>query len=203
MKNEKEIFELYVDLQSVMNAPFIQDGFVYATNGQVLIRTAKSETNGTYAHSQTPKCSSVFIYTNKELVITARELEKLLSEVEQEEETRKVGEDIECRECKGTGEVTWEYERWTKEDECPVCDGSGYSSQAKYVPTGKMIPNMYAPIHIGDKTFKSQYVITLLKTMNLMGVSSVVMKYNEGEPYEQVVFNFNINTDVLIMPYVN
>ena len=205
MKNEKQVFELYVSndkLRPVMNAPFIQNGCVCATNGHALIRVAKSETKEEYAHSAKPNCNAVFLKTKKEEVITFKRLEELLAEVEQVEETKQVGKSIECEECEGTGEVSWEYKRWTENDECPVCDGSGYSSEVKHIPTGKMIPNPQEAILLGDKTFRAGYVSVLAKTMELMEIYSVVMKYNEKKPYEQAVFNFNINTDVLLMPYV-
>jgi len=53
------------------------------------------------------------------------------------EEKVKKGEDVKCKECSGSGQVEWEYKTYTKDDDCPICNGDGYEYQAPYFKTGK------------------------------------------------------------------
>ena len=205
MKNEKEIFDLFVDANNMrpfFTAPFSQNGYVCASDGIALIRVDNRVIEGEYPLYEKTDCSRFFVETKKEVEITVQQLEKLLSEVELIEEFVEEGADIECEECEGSGEVVWEYKRWEHEDDCPLCDGSGYISRKRSVPTGKKIPDMSAKICLGDKKLKAHYIDTLVKTMELTGMRSVIMKYNEGKPYEQALFAFNGNVDVLLMPYL-
>jgi hypothetical protein len=77
---------------------------------------------------------------------------------------------------------------------------SGYSSREKEEPTGKMIFDRHASVRLGDRTFASGYLQTIVKTMELLGIHKVVMKYNENRPAEQAIFNLNPQMDVLLMP---
>lgn len=204
MENESKIFDMYVGcdkIRPVFNTPFAQGEYVYASDGHILIRVMRCATNGSYNHSDKPGCSILFIETREELPITIQQLEKLISGVEKVEETKTVGEDIECKECEGFGVVEWEYEEWTKDFDCPACDGSGYSSESKKVPTGRMIPDPYAVIKLGCKTFMAEYIHTIAKTLEFLGINEIKMRYNSVSPHEQVVFNFSKEIDVLLMPY--
>jgi hypothetical protein len=205
MKNEKQLFDMYVstdELHPVLTAPFIQNGYVYASDSRILIRVRESAVKEAYPHSQNPKnISSNFMETRKEKTITLIQLERLLSKVEEVEEIKKIGENINCEECAGGGCVTWEYKHWERKDYCPVCDGEGYTSKVKEVSTGRMIPNPYAAIKLGDKTFRVRYIQTIVNTMKLLEIHKITMQYNGNSPFEQAVFNFNADIDVILMTY--
>jgi hypothetical protein len=205
MKNEKQLFDMYVDAgdgRPVLRTPFTQNGYVFASDRRILIRIRESAVKGAYPHSQNPKNpSSFFMETRKEKTITLKQLERLLSKVERVEEVKKIGENIKCEECAGDGEVTWEYKHWERKDYCPACDGEGYTGEIKEVSTGRMIPNPYAAIKLGDKTFRARYIQTIVKTMKLLEIHKITMQYNGNSPFEQAIFNFNADIDVILMTY--
>lgn len=199
MKNESEILCLYIDENAdreIIKHPFTQDGYVYATDSHILIRVNKNIVEGEYQQQEKPGCSHLFINTRKELVINIELLEKLLSNIERVEEEKTVGEDIVCDECRGEGQVLWEYKRFEEYFDCPKCDGSGHSIESKNVPTGKMIPDPDALIELGGKTFSVKYISILIKTMELLGIYTVIMHYNDT-PHEQVIFNFRMDISVV------
>jgi hypothetical protein len=203
MKNEKEVLEMYTDedhLRPVFKTPFAQNGYVYATDGKILIRVPESAVGEAYPHAEKPNASAVFIDTGKEASVTIRQLKKMLAKVKPIEEVHTVGKDVECEECRGFWEVTWSYERWEKDFECPVCNGSGYSSRKEEAPTGKMILDKLAPVRLVDRLFRAGYLQTIVKTMELLGIHKVVMKYNENRDAEQAIFNLNPQVDVVLMP---
>jgi hypothetical protein len=204
MKNESKVFGMYTAddaLRPALKAPFTQNGYVYASDGVILIRVREGAVKEAYPHSEKIGCSKLFnVAAEKEEAVTARQLKKLLAEVELVEETHTVGENIKCEVCSGSGEVYWQYEDWEKEDDCPACSGSGYARKEKKIPTGKMITNESALVKLGGKTFRVRYIRVIAETMALLGVATVAMRYSEIEPYRQSIFNFSSDVDVLLMP---
>lgn len=201
MKNEKEILRMYVGsdkLQPYCLNPFIQKGYAVATNFHILIRVKEDVIDHQYDYYEKPNIQSVFPETREEKVLNLKDINNLLSEVENIPEEIKVGEDVECPECEGSGTVTWDYKRYSEEFDCPVCNGTGYSSYAKYVPTGKIIPNPNEFVLICGKRFRVKYISILKKTMELMDIAQIVMKYND-RPFEAAIFYFDENTEVLLM----
>jgi hypothetical protein len=203
MKDEQKILDMYVardDLRPVLQAPFTQGGYVYATDARILIRIRESVVTGSYPVAENPNNSRFFIETNREETITIQQLEELLSRVEMIEETHVVGKSVTCEECGGSGLVYWEHGRYEKEDDCPACDGSGYSQQERKVITGNMTLNKLAPVKLGGRTFSAGYIQTIVQTMELLGIHEIAMRYNEYNEMKQVIFNFSPDVDVILMP---
>jgi hypothetical protein len=203
MKNEKELLDMYVspdNVYPVLCAPFAQDEYVYASDAHACLRVRESAVENQYPASKTPCCSRIFIATNRETIVTMQQLEKLLAGVKRVEETRVVNERIECEECGGSGKVCWGYGDWERKFDCPACDGEGYVEREDLIPTGKMLLDEFTPVKLGDRIFASGYIQTIMKTMELLEVHAVTMRYNEHAEKEQVVFNFSPDVDVLLMP---
>jgi hypothetical protein len=203
MKNEKTLLDMYVspdDVHPVLRAPFAQYENVYASDAHACIRVRKSVVENQYPASKTPNCSCIFIDTNREKTVTMQQLEKLLAGVERVEETRVVNERIECEECGGSGKVCWEYGEWERKFDCPKCNGEGYVEREDLIPTGKMLLDKFTPVKLGDRMFASGHIQTIMKTMELLEIHAVAMRYNEHAEKEQVVFNFSPDVDVLLMP---
>jgi hypothetical protein len=202
MKNERKVFGLYAEKteeRKLLKCPFIQNGYVYASDGYILIRVRESAVKRAYKSSNLLGCSSLFTETDGEESITLDRLKTLLSAVKKVEETKTVGENIECEECGGSGEVEWEYNSYTRVDECPVCGGSGYSKMKRQVPTGKIIADPCALINLGDKTFAAKYIEIIAQTMGLLKVNKVTMLHNASRPHEKAVFKFNEDVDALLV----
>ncbi|MDR1022887.1 MAG: hypothetical protein LBL94_06425 [Prevotellaceae bacterium] len=205
MKNESKVFGMYAAgshaIRQEFGAPFTQNGYVYATDERILIRVRESAAKGAYTHSEKYGCAKLFnVAAEQEEVISARQLKKLLSEVELVEETHTVSETIKCEVCGGYGEVHWEYESWGKDDDCPACSGSGYTHKEKKIPAGKMITNESALVKLGNKTFTLRYIRVIAETMKLLGIATITMRYSESEPSRQAIFSFSPDVDVLLMP---
>ncbi|HEX4888562.1 MAG TPA: hypothetical protein VFV37_10995 [Luteibaculaceae bacterium] len=64
---------------------------------------------------------------------------------------------FECEECGGRGEVDWKYNGFTKQMNCPVCEGDAYHE----VKTGKQIPDKYYAIKIKDHAMSAKYLAML------------------------------------------
>lgn len=200
MKNEKEILEMYVGRR--YPNPIKQREYVFATDGHILIKINESDIEGEYVSSDKPNAEYVLIETRNSKTLSIGFIDKLLSDVEKVEDVKYIGEDVECKECNGEGTVLWEYMSYTKEFDCPVCNGTGYESYKKEVPTGKMIPAPEEIVLICGKRFKVRYLSILKRTMELMDITEITMRYN-NVPLEQALFCFGENTEVLLMPCRN
>ena len=121
-----------------MHNPFIQDGYVIATDGTILIRLNKSLVNIELQEQDSPKCQGLFMPRKDVGFISLDSVKSLLS-VPFIEETIEVDETKECTKCDGGGTVEWEFERWTKYLDCPVCYGEGFTESVFEKATGAMI----------------------------------------------------------------
>lgn len=194
-------FTINDDSRPNFKEPFTQNGNIYSTNGQILIRIKGINLSG-YKELEEPNCDSAFIDTKLSDSLKLEQLEHLLSEVEYIDEIKEIGSDVECKECQGEGFVEWEYDRWTKYFECPVCDGEGFVERVIDIKTGNVIKNPEAVIPIVGKYLYLKYLDLLYQTMIVFDTNVITIKYNKKE-FEQAIFCINDNVDVLIMPCVN
>ncbi len=118
-------------LRPVMSYPNLKDGIVYASDGHVLISIPEDELSLEY--------KTIDNYPNAQRLIDEIEKKNLASikinvdDIVKELTKARLIVDtlvINCKECKGTGEVEWLYRdkksnHHTKTDECPLCEGDG------------------------------------------------------------------------------
>lgn len=105
---------------------------------------------------------------NLEKNIPIANIQQALDKCPQEDEMKWVGKDIVCTECKGEGEVEWEYKHHTQNFECPKCHGEGYSSKARQVPTGHTIPEKYTKVKIGECYIAANILAELVHCATLL-----------------------------------
>ena len=204
--NEKELLDLFVDadndLRPMYANPYLKDGYVYAVNGFRLIRIKAEILNGEY--EPTDKMRLPIPNDNCDYLITDKDIEKALASVPQEEEVIKIGEDVECLECAGSGKVDWEYtdnngKMYEYEYDCPVCDGTGYAEETQEKKTGKMIPCWTSSIGFGNSCIRVDHVQTLLEAMKIIGVTEVHL-VAQGNHIS--VFKIDENIQVIIADYM-
>lgn len=202
----EQILEMYVDENSKrgLNEPFLQDGYIYATNGYILLRSNNLliKPNDHIKVLERPYCGNLFKNIPESYTITIEEINSMLINVPMIDETKSVGKNIMCKECQGEGIVEWEYKKWTKDFDCPVCDGEGYSETTKEICTGNQIRNPEHPLSILGKDFLTKYIEVLQKTILFFNVDTIKVGYNENLSLG-TLFRINENIDVLIMPCLN
>lgn len=173
----KEVLSLYTSTEGYghhsLIAPFAQNGYVYATNAQALIRFPKKYVSDGYNDQIKPNCDSIFKEQhNHACTVFVSDLEALVNDpdIPVIDELKPNGLDVKCTECKGSGEVYWEYKHHEESFDCPVCDGSGYSSHSYMVQTGRKYKDPHHVISISGVAFQLQYIEILLKTLQLLEV---------------------------------
>src|SRR5690606_29369249 len=115
-----------------MNCPFKIKDKVYSTDAHILAIVDEFYVGEKYNAGPEKLCSNVLNVIPKEvnqnLVLSVADVKEALDRAPLEDDYDWIGEDIECSLCRGEGLVEWEFDGHYKEDDCPVCDGSGYSS---------------------------------------------------------------------------
>ena len=196
MKNERELLMLFYDSDNsreVLRQPFLQDGKVCATDGHVLIRIDSSLCEGSYDEKPggltPPRTTSVVPEATTDIAVTRQQIERALEQAPEERNRQ-------CPECKGSGDVTWEYrdrhyQTHTMEDTCPVCDGSGTVDDYTVIK--------YQFIVCG-KPFSYHYVKTLLAAMSWLGIDTIRLVNADAQP---MLFKpENMDVEILLMPQI-
>ena len=203
MKSEKELLDLFCsksenEIRPVLHYPWLQDGYVCASDGRILIRIAETLCDGEYSEEpdgkKPPKVSEVIRQPNVCIPVTRQMLETAISKTPKEEKDRT------CPECGGDGSVSYEYHdredvRWSKECECPCCDGTGLIGDytAKTTTFG-----------FGGCDLVYGHLIILIKTMDALGVNTLRARYI-GKPTETLMFDVEgMDLNIGMMPvYAN
>lgn len=195
--DEKKLFGLFVaddDMyRPILNNPYRRDGYVYASDGQKLIRVKEDIVSGDYEVTDNMKLNVPT--DNCDYIISDKDIEKLLSEIPQIEEMEE--KEVKCPECDGTGEVDWEYRDKNGKDyegcfECPVCDGTGYVYSE--VATGKMIPNTTITVKVDKNNIYYIHLKALLDVMRVVGVTEARLVCQEG-----IINHFRIDGNISVI----
>lgn len=184
IKNEKEIFDLYVEdeyaLRDTLKTPFIQesDGRVWASEGHIVIMVNQECVSGEYKTQDLGSKIPVRDY-NCDFPLSISDLQNALDRCPQEDEVLITYKEVKCPECDGTGEVEAEY-RADYDDEdyeivgrCPICDGSGKIDEEVRIPTGKKIPQEDSIIKLGKGYFKWHHFRTIIKTCKMLDIKQI------------------------------
>ena len=184
IKNEKEIFDLYVEdeyaLRDTLKTPFIQesDGRVWASEGHIVIMVNRECVSGEYKTQDLGSKIPVRDY-NCDFPLSISDLQDALDRCPQEDEVIITYKEVKCPECDGTGEVEAEY-RADYDDEdyeivgsCPICDGSGKIDEEVRTPTGKKIPQEDSIIKLGKGYFKWHHFRIIIKTCKMLDIKQI------------------------------
>lgn len=196
MKNERELLMLFYDSDNsreVLRQPFLQDGKVCASDGHVLIRIDSSLCEGSYDEKPggltPPRTASVVPTVTTDIAVTRQQIERALEQAPEERNR-------ECPECEGNGDVTWEYrdryyQKYTMEETCPVCDGSGTVDDYTVIK--------YQFTFCG-KPFSYHYVKTLLAAMSWLDIDTIRLVNADAQP---MLFKpENMDVEILLMPQI-
>lgn len=164
MQNQKEILDLFVGhepLRPILHKPFRQGGYIFASNGKVIIRVDQKIVDRPEQFEATDKVNALTLFhhgDNCDVTITADKLTEVLGRVPQ---------GVSCQDCSGTGHVDFSFRsrrgnKYYIESECPVCDGTGIiDPYFKYVTK------------LGKGYYVMNHLSVLLQTAKLMGLDTI------------------------------
>lgn len=187
MNELEQLFNSFCGNHDPISRPFVDEGVVYATNRHVLIYAPESvlDFQAQAAVRGTPNAKLVInpANTSRALNVKSEDFEALKTE----------DRTVFCEYCDGEGEVEWEFERWTKTDECPACKGEGEKVDKK---GPKTFPK-YHYTKLGHAYFATRYFYKLFEVRNVVGGDIVLVR--SGKPNEAHFFKIG-NLSVVVMP---
>ena len=137
----EELFNLFVSKDRYYeryNKPFVYKDKIGATDAYTMIVTNATNVDFKITNTHVPPNldASLPKENAKELIVIDKDA---WEELKTEDELIEISPEIECKECKGEGEVEWQYRHYTEDFDCPVCDGSGIEQEARYEKTGNKV----------------------------------------------------------------
>lgn len=195
MKQVQEILNGYIssdELREAYNTPFTQDGYVVATNGHILIRIPEGKVDIKYEKRDKPNVGLIFVLQEEcDIPISFSKLKKMYDDIPE------VDEEEECEACSGDGKVeyefVWDNTSYTLDEDCPVCDGSGYLGK-----TGKKVKDPEKRIKIGNAKFSNRYIKQIIDTMQMFEFTSIRLVSNPK--FSANIFNLDEGIQIILMP---
>ena len=208
IKNEAELLDKFCDkahVKKIFTEPFFnaEYGNVWSTNGFSLIQINPKVLIEEYP-KKAVRLPMLECPCKKEITIEA--INKALDVCPKDEEEIVIQDAVECEDCNGTGEVTWEYmdihgHTHEHESDCPVCDGTGEIEPEKTKKTGKFITDEYAVINIGNAYFYAHTIIKLKFAMDFLRITSVELTHNPERGANEFVLNDDVRIRLMPMLY--
>ena len=185
IKNEKEIFDLFVDdedsMRDVLKTPFIpeHDGRVWATDGYVLIMVNPDCASGKYEMVKDFGRNLPVREYNCDESLLVSDLEDAIKKCPQETEMKIKHNVVQCPECNGEGEIHAAYyadsdgEFYTVSATCPICDGEGTIEEEEREPTGNMIPKDDSLIKFGEGYFNWRLINSIIEACEISKIEKI------------------------------
>ena len=209
IKNEKEIFDLFVEdedgLRYKLKTPFVDkyDGRVWATDGHKLIMVNPECVSGKYETRDMGGKIPVRDYNCDESLLVS-DLQDALKRCPQEPEMKIKYNVVQCPECNGEGEIHAAYyadsdgEFYTVSATCPICDGEGTIEEEEREPTGNMIPKDDSIIKFGEGYFNWRLINSIIEACEKLKIEEIRLVRTSSTELSVVELSKDIH--IAIMP---
>lgn len=200
IKNETELLEMFTaedGVRAFTYVPFLHPVYneVWATDGRVIIRISPDRLNKRY--EPVKRCEELKlpkVLKSRHLSCTYKAIRQALDECSLVDEIVTDENEVDCKECGGTGEVEWEYtddnlHTHYQDFDCPVCGGSGVIKHKLETHTGKKVYDEKAIVKIGNSFFRCYYLDIVAKALAHIGAD--VISITESDSYGMTEFVFD------------
>ena len=190
-----------------MKEVFLIDNKVFATDGFALIAMPKDKINteGVWSGEKTVLGSIYPMKKEFEQVISFSQLSEMMKLVPLVDEVVEKDETAECKECDGSGEVTYLYESksgrtYEYEYECPICEGTGVIGDIVEIPTGRKIADPKGTCKIKESVFHIKQINRIYEVMKLLGNKDLILC---GVNSKGVHLFLIEDVEIIVMPTLN
>lgn len=197
----QKVFDLFTSndpLKPVFHKPFVHQGLLCATDSHSMIYC--DESLGDFEVEVPLACPDIRgvipeVNCNR-LLITSREALAPLK-TRPVFTTNGVPEFIECRHCNGEGQVDWEFDHYTKEGDCPYCQGQGETENNLFqkIATGEF--EYEGVVLVSGCIFKASLFARLFSVQSEFGTDIRMLSHNG---IQKGTLFFVDPVHVLIMP---
>lgn len=203
--DEAALLGLFIDKEHInekIRQPFESDGWICATEAHICLLVKPEYVKGSYKPNGL-RVSKSMSKPNIDITLSLSDLLRGIEEVSTVEELKIISPAEKCEECKGLGEVEWEYEDsdgYTHREEfnCPICRGTGNIREEITKPTGRKIPEYNTRIGIYEQTFTASFILKICDAMQMLGIDKV--RYVASSPQNGNLFILEDGIQIIIMP---
>lgn len=203
MINEEKFLNRFVNIlewPESIRKPFYRDGFVYATNRNILVRVPYRDLERLYDTVDKPKNLPKFPEPTCQLDLPISVLVETFKSIPKVEERSVKGKAAECDECEGSGEVEWTYEDSDGEEhqkyfDCPICEGLGKVKTKKFY-------REWLYTSINGVALRNNELMIMAEAANDLGLSSIKILHLP-ESCSPARFQLEPNIDIIIMAAVD
>ncbi|MBD5414860.1 MAG: hypothetical protein HDR46_01095 [Bacteroides sp.] len=199
--NIDELLQRFVstdDLRPRFMKPWRERDKVFASENHILIRVNGNMTTANYPEYNSDNTNKLIPTGASDGILSAAILENAISYAPLVDEKERVIDDVECKECDGTGEVEWDYKCWSKMFECPCCYGTGHIETSRKKATDRKVIDPNAVIKIGPKYFWAGFLKQILDAMEYCGCKEATVTF--GDRIRATRFNLTDEIDIILMP---
>ena len=141
-------------LRPLLNAVFYDGEYANASNSIVAVRWLDS----TAPSPKAPNLKALFKAKTNSHFFDRIDYDVWLNALP------KVVSEYDCAVCEGHGQVTWQFDIYNKEDDCPECNGKGSVKDSS-----KIIPQK-TPYKIGDALFSQEVIAKVIHVMEFFAI---------------------------------
>lgn len=213
IKNEKEIFELFVENKDgfieILKTPFIEknDGRVIASDSYILIMVNAECVSCKYDIRDYRLAINTREYNCDKPLLVSDLLDALRRCPQEPEMKIKSVKTVRCPECYGTGMVTAAYEAeyddhlYDIDVDCPICDGEGTIEEEVKEPTGNSFPSEDSIIKLGKGYFRWRFIYKIIKACEMLKID--IIKLVRTDSAFQSTFELDKDIHICVMPLVS
>ena len=199
--NERKLFDIFLagenSFYSFATEPIIYGDYVIATDGHSGVFVKKNITNGIYKRFN--RKLNEYADSGYSLIISIEVIKKAIDRVPMLATVKNENEEIECPECNGSGNVTWEYydnnnHCHTMEYVCPICDGLGIIDSNRCTVDDKKVKDRFSLIGFGPIIISVEDAMKLYNAMAIIGIDTCEMI-----GYTSSNATFRLNEDIFVV----
>lgn len=194
-----ELLQMFVsteDFRATLKRPWRKDGYIMASDSHILVRV-----NGDLSDKEYPTNGPAFCFslgTESIGILTAGDIDDVLTNCPLVDDTRRVEVEVECPECEGEGQVEWQYGIHSEKHDCPMCLGEGKLSEIQEVPTGHKVISSKSFLQMGEQFVGAYYIDLIRKVMDLIGLEAVDVIPNSYQ--NPILFRLTNGIEIILMP---
>lgn len=178
------------ELRPAMHSPFIQEQYVFATDGAIILQFEKSKllTIDFTSHEKAPNALAIIPTEDNMTVVFETQLLRDKIAESRDAVNKRYTKSLEtCPDCSGRGEVDYKFNDYLHntheiESDCPTCEGGGRIEMIVDLSNnGKLVEEIYENLSWHDTLFATDYIDKIVQVAELLEEKTIKLVHRNSE----------------------